>query len=135
MQESSFFFGPGSRPGALDVSSGTSLAIIKPHALAERQGGAILTAMVQGGLELRALELFSVDHAAAGEFYEVYRGVVAPSEFSNMVDELTSGPCLVAEVGSRYDDSIIIRLPAFILTVCAARSHSYVPAKCSIFSL
>lgn len=83
------------------MSPGSTLAIIKPHALADRQAGVILSTMAQSGLELRQLELFSVNRAAAGEFYEVYRGVVAPSEFSNMVDEITSGPCLVAEVSSR----------------------------------
>jgi hypothetical protein len=35
----------------------------------------------------------------AGEFFEVYRGVVAASEFTGMVDELTSGPCIVLEIG------------------------------------
>lgn len=103
MQESKFFFGPGGRRGALAISPGSTLAIIKPHALADRQAGVILDTMAQSGLDLRQLELFSVDRAAAGEFYEVYRGVVAPSEFSNMVDEMTSGPCLVAEISSRYD--------------------------------
>lgn len=75
---------------------------MKPHALAEHHAGAIISSITQSGLDLRQLELFSVDRAAAGEFYEVYRGVVAPSEFSNMVDELTSGPCLAAEISSRY---------------------------------
>eukprot|EP00892_Ulva_mutabilis_P003864 jgi/Ulvmu1/184/UM001_0188.1 len=106
-QESNFFFGPGGRHGVIEVSPDTTLAIIKPHALADHQAGAILTSMAQAGLQLRAMELFSVGHAAAGEFYEVYRGVVPPSEFSNMVDELTSGPCLVAEVSSREQGSCV----------------------------
>lgn len=85
------------------MSSGTTLAIIKPHMLADRQAGIILSEITQAGLNVQQLELFSVDRAAAGEFYEVYRGVVAPSEFSNMVDEITSGPCIVAEIASRFD--------------------------------
>lgn len=37
---------------------------------------------------------------------QVYKGVVPPGEFSSMVDELVSGPCIAVEV-SGYDWLII----------------------------
>lgn len=32
---------------------------------------------------------------------QVYKGVVPPGEFSGMVDELVSGPCIAVEVRQR----------------------------------
>ena len=55
-------------------------------------------AEVTAAFEVQCGELFNVDKRCAAEFYEVYRGVVAASEYSGMVDELTSGPCLVLEI-------------------------------------
>ena len=42
-----------------------------------------------------ALQMFSLDAVNATEFLEVYKGVVPPGEFSGMLDELTSGTCLL----------------------------------------
>lgn len=82
----------------------TTLAIIKPHAITDRLAGTIL-AEVSKGFEVRSLELFNISKVVAGEFYEVYRGVVAPSEFTGMVDQITSGPCLVMELASKCESS------------------------------
>ena len=96
VQECAFFFGP-SCPGRIPVSENTSLAIIKPHIIVAKQTGAMLRD-ITASFTIKAMELFNVDKRVAGEFYEVYRGVVATSEYTGMVDELTSGPCLVMEL-------------------------------------
>lgn len=57
-----------------------------------------MLAEITAAFDVQCGELFNVDKRCAAEFYEVYRGVVAASEYSGMVDELTSGPCLVLEV-------------------------------------
>ena len=78
----------------------TTLAVIKPHAIADKLAGTILSE-ISRSFELRSLEIFNISKVVAGEFYEVYRGVVAPSEFTGMVEQLTSGPCLVMELASK----------------------------------
>lgn len=98
-QESEFFFG-SRRPGACAMASGTTLCIIKPHAVLEKYVGQVL-ADISAHFDVICMEMFSVDKASAGEFFEVYRGVVAPSEYSGMVDQLTSGPCIVVELAHR----------------------------------
>uniref|UniRef100_A0A4W4G7I6 Nucleoside diphosphate kinase homolog 7 n=1 Tax=Electrophorus electricus TaxID=8005 RepID=A0A4W4G7I6_ELEEL len=55
--------------------------IIKPHAISE-------------GETLNAC--FNLDQASAEEFLEIYKGVV--SEYTGMVAELCSGPCMALEI-------------------------------------
>jgi hypothetical protein len=68
--------------------------------MADRLAGTILSE-VSRSFEIQSLEIFNINKVVAGEFYEVYRGVVAPSEFTGMVDELTSGPCMVMALASK----------------------------------
>lgn len=42
------------------------------------------------------MEMFSLDKPTAEEFFEIYKGVLP--EFVNMVEQMTSGPCIVMEV-------------------------------------
>jgi nucleoside-diphosphate kinase len=42
------------------------------------------------------MELFALDKPTAEEFFEVYKGVLP--EFPNMIEHMTSGPCIVLEV-------------------------------------
>jgi hypothetical protein len=109
-QEIDFFFGPN-QTGSCPVSMDTTLAIIKPHAIADRLAGVILSE-ISRSFEVRSLEIFNVSKVVAAEFYEVYRGVVAASEFTGMVEELTSGPCLVMELASKC-----VSLPPSYLTL------------------
>ena len=44
------------------------------------------------------MELFRLDRSNAGEFFEVYKGVVP--EYNSMVDELTSGAFIAIEISS-----------------------------------
>jgi nucleoside-diphosphate kinase len=53
---------------------------------------------IQEVFDVTGLQLFALDRPAAAEFLEVYKGVVAPGEFSAMVDELVAGPCIAVEV-------------------------------------
>lgn len=97
IQESTFFFDGPTRPGKCEIGSGTTLAIIKPHIVTNKQAGAVL-AEIAAHFHVQCMELFNVSKRAAAEFFEVYRGVVATSEYTGMVDELSSGPCLVLEI-------------------------------------
>lgn len=98
-REVDFFFG---HPGIATIHSGgpSTLAIIKPHALKEKTAGLILDVILDH-FSITGLQLFNLDRITSSEFYEVYKGVVSPTEFSGMVSELTSGPCLAAEVTDR----------------------------------
>lgn len=42
------------------------------------------------------MEMFSIDKPTAEEFFEVYKGVLP--DYINMIDQMTSGPCIVLEV-------------------------------------
>jgi nucleoside-diphosphate kinase len=74
----------------------TSLLIIKPHAVREKQVGRIIQMIVSGGFQIAGVVSANLDSDQAGEFYEVYRGVV--DEYYDMVKDLCSGPCIAIEV-------------------------------------
>jgi nucleoside-diphosphate kinase len=54
--------------------------------------------LVQENMAMTAVQMFTLSPTEAGEFLEVYKGVVPPGEFSSMVDEMTAGPCIAVEV-------------------------------------
>ena len=64
--------------------------IVKPHAVTEGNAGAIVDA-IQERYRVTAAQLFTLERQNAQEFFEVYKGVVAPAEYSGMVEHLTSG--------------------------------------------
>ncbi|XP_044297492.1 nucleoside diphosphate kinase 7 isoform X2 [Varanus komodoensis] len=70
--------------------------VIKPHAVKENLTGKIIKAILDEGFEISALQMFYMDRANAEEFYAIYKGVVA--EYSEMVVELCSGPCIALEI-------------------------------------
>mmetsp|Transcript_21800 Transcript_21800/g.52094 ORF Transcript_21800/g.52094 Transcript_21800/m.52094 type:complete len:375 (-) Transcript_21800:558-1682(-) len=94
-QEISFFF--GQRLAPCHYGQQSTLGMIKPSALEKGAAGDILDAVLER-FHITAMELFHVDRAAAAEFYEVYKGVVHPGEFSSMVDELSRGPLIAFEI-------------------------------------
>ena len=94
-READFFFGKKRRQNTARVRNST-LGIVKPHAVIGGLTGQIMTAISAAGLEITAIQLHNVEKANAQEFYEVYKGVVA--EYNQMVDELSSGPCIALEV-------------------------------------
>ncbi|XP_052214540.1 nucleoside diphosphate kinase 7-like isoform X2 [Dreissena polymorpha] len=70
--------------------------VIKPHAVAAGNAGKIVSAIMDAGFEVSAMQMFHMEKANAEEFYEVYKGVV--QEYNAMVTELTSGPSIALEV-------------------------------------
>ncbi|XP_028407372.1 nucleoside diphosphate kinase 7-like [Dendronephthya gigantea] len=100
-RETDFFFGPTARQRSTARCADSTLCIIKPHAVKEGVAGKILVAMQENGFYLNALQMFHMEVANAEEFFEVYKGVVL--EYSKMVDELCSGPCIAVEVCGEGD--------------------------------
>ena len=52
--------------------------------------------ILQEGFEISSMEMFTLDRPTAEEFFEVYKGVLP--EFVGMVEQMTTGPCIVLEV-------------------------------------
>lgn len=84
-------------------SDGVSCAIIKPHAL-NHSGDIINDLLVKYG-KLNAIKMMFLDRSEAEEFYEVYRNVVP--EYTQMADELSSGPSIVLEIGTSDGSNIV----------------------------
>ena len=93
-----FFF---SRRPTTAVYSNCTCCVIKPHAIKDRNSGAILGAILSLGFEVSAMELFHMERPAAAEFLEVYDSVV--KECYHMVDELCSGPMVAMEIRAGSD--------------------------------
>jgi nucleoside-diphosphate kinase len=75
-------------------ADGSTCAVIKPHAM--KAAGNIIDEIINKYGQISAIKMISLDRKEAEEFYEVYRDVVA--EYSQMVDELSSGPSIVIEL-------------------------------------
>lgn len=69
----------------------TTLAIIKPDAIATGKAGAILAHLQDEGFTMRAARLVRLNRPQAEKFYEVHRG---RPFFDDLVAFMTSGPCL-----------------------------------------
>ena len=76
--------------------SNCTVCIIKPHALLNGDAGRIIDTILEEGFEISALEMFTLDKPTAEEFFEVYKGVIP--EFVPLIDQMTTGPCIVMEV-------------------------------------
>lgn len=70
-----------------------TLAIIKPDAVAAGKTGAILAHLEKGRFTIRAARLVRLSRAEAEAFYAVHRG---RPFYGELVDFMTSGPCLPA---------------------------------------
>lgn len=99
-REIALFFGKQRFDNTAQLQNST-LGIIKPHAVLSGLVGPIITDILSSGLKITALQLHFVDRANAAEFYEVYKGVVA--EYTDMVTQLCSGPCIALEISSDID--------------------------------
>lgn len=75
---------------------GTTLAVIKPHAVTGGLTGRIWNAIQENGFCTTAVRLFRLSKVDAAEFLEVYKGVV--NEYPEMLDEMASGPCVAMEI-------------------------------------
>ena len=100
-REINFFFGSSSAGTNTASFQNCTLCIIKPHAVKESLTGKIIKEIIASGLKITALGLFNVEKANAEEFYEVYKGVVR--EYTQMVEQLSSGPCVAMEITGEVD--------------------------------
>mmetsp|Transcript_7265 Transcript_7265/g.10565 ORF Transcript_7265/g.10565 Transcript_7265/m.10565 type:complete len:213 (-) Transcript_7265:126-764(-) len=73
--------------------------IVKPHVIKAKTAGEIVDAILTGGYEISAMQIFHLVQASASEFFEVYDGVV--NECHAIVDELTSEPAFVLELRAK----------------------------------
>ena len=101
-REIDFFFDKQRFNNTAKLQSST-LGIIKPHAVLAGSVGPIITDILSSGLKITALQLHYVERANATEFYEIYKGVVA--EYTDMVTQLCSGPCVALEIHSDDNDA------------------------------
>ncbi|CEM14665.1 unnamed protein product [Vitrella brassicaformis CCMP3155] len=90
--ELEFFFDRKWQPTAL--VNHCSCAVIRPHAM--RQAGHIIDDILKAGFEVSAMELFQLNKQMAQEFLEVYK--TALPEYSSLVEQMCSGPCLAMEI-------------------------------------
>ena len=95
-READFFFGPGVNRKNTARFGDCTLGVIKPHAASNGLAGKIIKDITSAGLQVTAMQVHHLDKANAEEFYEVYKGVAM--EYSSMVEELTSGPCIAMEI-------------------------------------
>ncbi|XP_027536903.1 nucleoside diphosphate kinase 7 isoform X1 [Neopelma chrysocephalum] len=92
-----FFPSSGGRgPVSSATFTNCTCCIIKPHAVNEGLTGKIIKAILKGGFQISALQMFNMERPNAEEFYEIYKGVVP--EYLEMVSELCSGPCIAMEI-------------------------------------
>lgn len=69
----------------------TTLAIIKPDAVAAGHSGKILAHLEREGFKIRGLRMLRLTPAQAGEFYAVHR---ERPFYSSLVEFMTGGPCV-----------------------------------------
>uniref|UniRef100_A0A3B4EKF6 Nucleoside diphosphate kinase homolog 7 n=1 Tax=Pygocentrus nattereri TaxID=42514 RepID=A0A3B4EKF6_PYGNA len=100
-RELEFFFPStaGHGPSNTAKYSDCTCCIVKPHAISE--GKTLNTQITHTLIGLcfngeKAICMFNMDRANAEEFLEVYKGVV--TEYTSMVAELCSGPCMALEI-------------------------------------
>lgn len=85
-----------------------SLCIIRPHAMKEGQAGEVLDALRGAGLEISALQTYSLLKSQAEMFYEVYKTVLPSAQYHAMINELSSGLCLAVEVRCEGEDAVTV---------------------------
>ncbi|XP_076435908.1 nucleoside diphosphate kinase homolog 7-like [Babylonia areolata] len=87
-------------PNTAEVGNCTC-CLVKPTAFKAGHAGKIVMAIMEAGFRVGAVQLISLEKANAEEFLEVYKGVV--HEYTAMVTELSSGPCLALELTAPED--------------------------------
>lgn len=73
-----------------------AVCVIKPHAIASNQGGAILQRLLDEGFDITALAQVTMSVADAEDFLEVYKGVVP--EYRKLVEHMSGAPCWAIEL-------------------------------------
>lgn len=80
--------------------------IIKPHVVQARFVGDIIDDIQKVGFTITAVQQFYINHINSEEFLEIYKGVLP--EYSAMVAELQSGPCIAMEVSCKDEGRDVI---------------------------
>jgi nucleoside-diphosphate kinase len=96
------FFFSGTRSFATTATlQDCSCGVIRPHAVKNGDFAAILDSILDAGFSVTALQMFQLNKTSAGEFLEVYDGVMP--NFADMVTELCTGPVIALEVRAGQD--------------------------------
>lgn len=109
--ESELFFGAMPRGKSPTQCKNSTLCIVKPHAIINGSVGDIIKAISEAGFGIQALGLYYIEKANAEEFFEIYKGVV--SEYSGMVSQLCSGPCIAMEI-TKSDGNVHTQFREFV---------------------
>ena len=102
--EAEFFFSGNTQFNTIATFSECTLCIVKPTTVANGQTGAIIQHVIDEGFEISAMQMFHLDRQHAIDFLEVYKSVVP--EYTSMVDELSSGPCVALEIKGEGADTV-----------------------------
>uniref|UniRef100_A0A224XRR5 Putative nucleoside diphosphate kinase-containing protein n=1 Tax=Panstrongylus lignarius TaxID=156445 RepID=A0A224XRR5_9HEMI len=90
----------------------STCCVVKPHAVKEGKLGDILSEIEKKGFKITAMQMFHMNAANTEEFYEIYKGVLA--EYTDMVQELTSGTCVAMEITGPYGKDTPLHFRAFV---------------------
>ncbi|KAL1123134.1 hypothetical protein AAG570_002222, partial [Ranatra chinensis] len=94
------------------VFNNSVLCIVKPHAVKDGLLGKIMVSIEENGYTITAMKLVHMDIINTEEFYEVYRDVLP--EYSGMVTELISGPCVAMEITSPLGEMTAVQFRKFV---------------------
>jgi len=106
---SALFFSNHQAESTCTTNDGATCAVIKPHVMTK--AGLIIDEIIQKYGQVSAIKMIALDRKEAEEFYEVYRNVVP--EYSQMADELSSGPSIVIELSSDSGKNLVESLREF----------------------
>lgn len=70
--------------------------VIRPHIVKERKVGAVVSDITSRGFTISAMQMVRLDKTASAEFLAVYKGVLP--DYVDLVDEMSSGPCIAMEI-------------------------------------
>ena len=89
------------------------------------QAGSVIQKILESNkFEITAIQMFHMEQANAEEFFEVYKGVV--QEYSSMVNQLTSGPCIAMEIRDTQGHSTPESFREFTGPADPVRSDAYI---------
>jgi nucleoside-diphosphate kinase len=73
------------------MSGNLTFTIIKPDAVRNGHTGKIIDQITEAGFKVKAMRLVQLSERTAGDFYDIHR---ERSFFKELVDFMTSGPCI-----------------------------------------
>jgi nucleoside-diphosphate kinase len=73
------------------MSGNITFTILKPDAVRNGHTGKIIDQITEAGFKVKAMKLMQLSDKTAGDFYDIHR---ERSFFKELVDFMTSGPCI-----------------------------------------